>query len=103
MREWWFNRINKFLPGIYKYGKIKDTYYWWQFYKALEEFNKNQKRTVAASLCKLFEAILLYLRPQNTKTGEFPHISFIESILEHLRTYLNNKCIEIMGLCFLEI
>jgi hypothetical protein len=51
-------------------------------------FNDNRRRTVAASSTKVFDESMSAYRPQTTKTGGLPHISFIMRKPEDLGTEL---------------
>ena len=81
MREWQFNNIKNLITDIYKdddSGYMDD---WWHLPKTLEYFNKNYNIKVGAFLWKVFNATILYWRPQTTKTSGFLHINFSDGKL----------------------
>ena len=64
MKQWWFKQTYNLLPGIYKDGYLEYMDCWQNFYKAVEESNKNRKIKVPDSAWKEFDKTMSAWRPQ---------------------------------------
>ena len=71
---------------------------WFPLIQAVEEFNANRKKIVAASLWKVFDEQMSAWCPQTTKTGGLLNISFVERKPEPLGTNFKCVCCAITGL-----
>lgn len=77
---------------------------WFPILGMVDGFNANRKKTIAASAMKVLDESMSALRPRNTKTGGYPHISFIKRKPEPLGTEFKAVCCGETGvLLFLEI
>ena len=61
---------------------------WWRVGFLVNGFNENRKRTVAASRVLTLDESMSAFRPQTSKTGNLPNISFILRKPENLGTEL---------------
>eukprot|EP00957_Ditylum_brightwellii_P148860 11332649-Ditylum_brightwellii.AAC.1 len=86
MPVWGFKHIKRFIPIMWKYESCAEEDPWWSFIKAIGEFNKNTKKTVAASISKVFDELMSAWWLQTTATGGLPHPSFVERKPEPLGT-----------------
>jgi len=50
---------------------------WWEIRSMVDMFNANRKAKVAASVYKVMDESMSSFRPQTSKTGNLPHLSFI--------------------------
>jgi hypothetical protein len=50
---------------------------WWEIRSLVDAFNENRKAKVAASVYKVMDESMSSFRPQTSKTGNLPHLSFI--------------------------
>lgn len=98
MKFYRFKDIKSFIPWMVKDESRKDKDPWWQFVKAVEDFNANRKSTVAASIWKVFDESMSAYRPRTTKTGGLPNISWIERKPEPLGTELKNVACALTGI-----
>ena len=51
---------------------------WWKVGRLVSGFNFNRQKTVAASRVKTFDESMSSFRPQKSKTGNLPNISYIQ-------------------------
>lgn len=56
----------------------KDTNPWWRVNRLVDDFNANRKKMVASSRVKTMDESMSAYRPQKTKTGNLPNISYIQ-------------------------
>lgn len=89
MSENRFEHIRKKMPFLWASNNKKaqgDP--WWQFLDAIDEFNKNRKRTVLSSFLKVLDESMSAWRPQTTALGNLQHLSCIQRKPEPLGTEL---------------
>ena len=71
---------------------------WWEFVKAVEDFNDNQRKTVAALLQKTLDEVMSAWHTQTTQTGGLPNLSFIEQKPELLGIEFKSISCALMGI-----
>lgn len=98
MKLYRFNEIKRFQPKMFEDETRRETDPWWRFIKAIEDFNANRSKTVAASAWKVFDESMSAFRPQTSKTGGLPNISFVERKPENLGTEFKNVACGIIGM-----
>ena len=87
MRESRHREMRHYISYLWASNKKKDEGdTWWQFSEAVEEFNKNRRRTVLGSFLKLLDESMSVYRPRTTKTGNLHHLSNIQRKPEPLGT-----------------
>jgi hypothetical protein len=81
MLEHRFKKIQELIPYLFADESRKENDPWWQFSKAVNDYNKNRSETVLASFLKLMDESMSAYRPQTTKTGNLDHLQWLpESI-----------------------
>lgn len=104
MSESRFNKIKKHFPDCFADKQRKDTDPWYQIIAGVEAFNDNRFRNIAASILKIFDESMSAWKPQKTKTGGLPNISFILRKPEPLGTEFKITCCGETGIIlFIEI
>ena len=98
MKEYRFKEIKSLVRYMYRDEDRRESDPWWEFVQAVEDFNENRRKTVAASLWKVFDESMSAWCPQTTKTGGLPNISFVERKPEPLGTEFKNVCCGITGI-----
>jgi hypothetical protein len=63
---------------------------WWEIRFMVNAFNKNRNTKVAASVYKVMDESMSSFRPQTSKTGNLPHISYIMRKPKPLGTEFKN-------------
>jgi Transposase IS4 len=86
MLEHRFKNIREFIPYLYADASGKENDPWWQFSKAVDDYNKNCSKTVLASFLKLMDESMSAYHPQTTKTGNLDHLSIVARKPENLGT-----------------
>jgi Transposase IS4 len=77
---------------------------WWQLRNGINEYNNNRQQNVIASSTKVIDESMSAFRPQTTKTGNLPNLSYVERKPEDLGTEMKVVACSTMGLClYLEI
>jgi hypothetical protein len=71
---------------------------WWMVRQLVADFNKNRNRNVAASIIKLMDKSMSAWRPQASKTGGLPHLTFILRKPEDLGTEFKNAACGILNI-----
>ena len=66
----------------------RSTDLWWRVNRLVTGFNQNRAQTIASSRIKVLDESMSAFRPQTTKTGNLPHLSFIFRKPEPLGTEL---------------
>ena len=69
-------------------NEYKERNKWWKVGHLVQGFNNNRAKTVAASRVKTFDESMSPYKPQSSKTGNLPNISFILRKPEPLGTEL---------------
>ena len=77
MKEYKFKEFRRFLPVIYDNPKLKDTDPWWKFSDAIKEFNEIRKDLFVPSNVFGSDETMSAFKPQKTKTGGLPNITYI--------------------------
>lgn len=71
---------------------------WWKIISLIEDFNENRSNTVAASIIKTVDECMSSFRPQTTKTGGLPHLSFVRRKPEPLGTEFKSALCSATGI-----
>ena len=66
----------------------RETDQWWKVKKLVDGFNKNRSQVVGSSRVKVLDESMSAFKPQTSKTGNLPHLSFILRKPEPLGTEL---------------
>jgi hypothetical protein len=104
MVEHRFKAIREFIPFLFADESRKENDPWWQFSKAVDDYNQNRSETFLASFLKLMDESMLAYRPQTTKTGNLDHLSMIARKPEDLGTEFKVIADSATTMClFLEI
>ena len=92
------------MPVIFENPGIKNSDPWWRFTDAIKHFNSIRKKLMNCSnIFGLDETISAY-RPQKTKTGGLPNITFILRKPEDLGSEFKNGCCSETGvMMFVEL
>jgi Transposase IS4 len=99
-----FREIRKWIPFLFADDKNKETDDWWQFSGAINLYNENRARRIISSTVKVLEESMSAFRPQTTKNGNLPHLSYIERKSENLGTEFKVVADSVLGCClYLEI
>ena len=85
-----FKEIKKHWIQQFHHEGLKDVEPWWRVHQLVTGFNKNRQRTVASSRVKTLDESMSAFRPQKTKTGNLPNISFILRKPKNLGTELKS-------------
>ena len=72
-----FRAMKRYIPLMFADEAWKEDDPWWQIVKAFDDFNSNQKRTIAGSILKTLDELISAYCPQTTKEGNIPHLSCI--------------------------
>jgi hypothetical protein len=77
----YFDRF-KTLKSIFHLGfidpsTVDESDPWWQIRPLVDKFNENRKAKVAASVYKVMDESMSSFRPQTSKTGNLPNLSYI--------------------------
>lgn len=72
-----FSQIWKFFLEGLKNPNCDEDDPWHPIQHFVDEFNANRPRTIAASIYKTMDESMSTYRPQKTKTGNLPHLSYI--------------------------
>ena len=86
MLEYRHGQIKRYIPYLWADNQRKGNDPWWQFSKAVDKFNENRKNNVLASFIKVMDESMSAYRPQTTKNGNLPHITFLKRKPENLGT-----------------
>jgi len=94
----------KFLKSVYPYAfQDKDAERagdpWHMVLLAVDGYNENRKRTVAASVTKVMDESMSAFKPQSTKTGGLPNISFVQRKPRPLGTEFKDIADAVTGEC----
>ena len=96
MRLYRYKQFKRFLPMIWETNDVrtKNDNPWWKFNKAIESFNKIRHKLLTPSEIMAIDESMSAYRPQTTKTGGLPHISYILRKPEDLGTEFKStgKC-----------
>ena len=99
-----FKEFRRFLPSIYKNYSLKETDPWWQFSDAVKEFNKARKTIFNFSNVFGLDETMSAFKPQKTKTGGLPNITYILRKPEPLGSEFKNGCCAKTGvMAFMEL
>ena len=77
MRDYRFREWRTFLPQFYRDNQLKDEDPWWQFIRAVEEFNRNRLELLNPSNHLCIDESMSAWRPRTTATGGLPNITHI--------------------------
>ena len=83
-----FNKIKEHWIDQFADEDVRETDQWWKVRRLVEGFNKNRSQVVASSRVKVLDETMSAYRPQTSKTGNIPHLSFIARKPEPLGTEL---------------
>jgi hypothetical protein len=99
-----FGEIRYYIPFLFADQGCQQDDPWWKFSKGVEEFNTNRKNTVLSSYLKVMDESMSAFRPQTSKTGNLPHLSYIQRKPENLGTELKDTADTKTGMMiFLEL
>ena len=83
-----FKQLKQVWVSQFHDASQKETNAWWKVAKLVQGFNLNRSRTVASSRVKTLDESMSAFRPQKSKTGNLPNISFILRKPKNLGTEL---------------
>eukprot|EP00978_Attheya_sp_CCMP212_P038794 scaffold195902_cov98-Attheya_sp.AAC.1 len=99
-----FKVLKRFAPSMFHDEERRETDPWWQIVSLIEDYNANRQSTIAASRTKIFDELMSAFRPQTSKFGNLPHLSYIKRKPEDLGTECKNAACSVTGInLFLEI
>ena len=88
MKQYRFRQLKRFIPYMWSDGSKKHEDPWWQIVRMQSEFNCSRRQNVLAHFLKVADETMSAFRPQTKKTGNLPHLSFIQRKPEDLGTEL---------------
>ena len=83
-----FKQLKQVWVSQFNDASQKQTNAWWKVAKLVTGFNSNRAKTVASSRVKTLDESMSAFRPQKTKTGNLPNISYILRKPKNLGTEL---------------
>ena len=103
MRLYRFKNFRTFFPKIWEEEQHSNTDPWWKFSSAIDDFNAIRKEMILPSEIVAADESMSAFRPQTTKTGDLPNISFIARKPENLGTeFKSGACPVLDVMMFLE-
>ena len=72
-----FEELKQLFPVIFQEERFEDSDDWWRIRGAVDGFNENRRKTVAASFKKVLDELMSATRPRKLKTGGLPHITYL--------------------------
>ena len=104
MKAYRFKEFRRFLPVIYENPLTQHIDPWWKFSEAIKEFNKARKDIFNTSNVFGLDETMSAFKPQKTKTGGLPNITYILRKPEPLGTEFKNGCCSKTGvMTFMEL
>ena len=104
MKAYRFKEFRRFFPMIYEDPAKKHTDPWWKFASAVKDFNNIRKSLFMSSNVFGLDESMSAFRPQKTKTGGLPNITYVLRKPEDLGTEFKNGCCTRTGvMTFLEL
>ena len=104
MRLYRFKQFRTFFPKIWEEEQHRCTDPWWKFSRAVDDFNAIRKEMILPCEIISLDESMSAFRPQTTKTGGLPNISYIARKPENLGTELKTGVCPVLGvMMFLEI
>ena len=98
MAKYRFDHIKTFFPWSFQDKEAEANGEPWHMVMLLVDgFNKNRHDWVAASAKKVLDELMSAWKPQTTKTGGLPHLSFILRKPEPLGTEFKCICCPVTG------
>ena len=90
MRYYRFKQFKQFFPLIWQESSqpvvVDNNNSWWKFEPAIRTFNDNRRELITPSSIIAIDESMSAFRPQTTKTGRLPNISYILRKPENLGT-----------------
>ena len=104
MRLYRFKQFRQFFPTIWESDHHAGKDPWWKFQSAVDNFNEIRNELVLPSEILCVDESMSAFRPQTTKTGDMPNISYVTRKPENLGTEFKTCACPVTGiLSFLEI
>ena len=104
MRLYRFKHFRQFFPTIWEADHHAGKDPWWKFQSAVDNFNNIRKTMLLPSEVLCIDESMSAFRPQTTKTGDLPNISYVTRKPENLGTEFKTCACPVTGiLSFLEI
>ena len=106
MKLYRFKQFRQFIPKIFEgrqqQGNQKDP--WWKFTTGITTFNEIRKKLILPSEVIVLDESMSAFRPQTTKTGKLPNITYIFRKPEDLGTEFKSSVCPVLGvMTYLEI
>ena len=99
-----FKEFRRFLPSIYENPEKKNTDPWWRFCDAVDQFNAIRKDLLRCYNEVCVDETMCAFKPQKTKTGGLPNITYIFTKPEPLGSEFKNGCCARSGvMLFMEL
>jgi hypothetical protein len=74
----WWKDFHCYFPNIFADAGRKETYPWYEFLSAVDEFNEIHQQELCCSLWVSIDETMSAWRPGKTALGGLPNISFID-------------------------